>query len=141
MGEPVEQGAGEPFGAEDLGPFLEGQVRGYQGRAALVALAEHLEEQLGAGLRQGHEAQFIDDEQFVAGDLLLEAEQLFLVAGLDQLADQCGGSGEAHAVTTLAGSQAESQSDVRFPCAAVAQQQDVFAAGETEPTLLATSSC
>jgi hypothetical protein len=50
MGEPVEQGAGEPFGAEDLGPFLEGQVRGDQGRAALVALAEHLEEQLGAGL-------------------------------------------------------------------------------------------
>jgi hypothetical protein len=26
MGKPVEQSAGEPFGAEDLGPFLEGQV-------------------------------------------------------------------------------------------------------------------
>jgi hypothetical protein len=31
MGEPIEQSAGEPFGAEDLGPFLEGQVRGDQG--------------------------------------------------------------------------------------------------------------
>jgi hypothetical protein len=33
-------------------------------------LAEHLEEQLGACLRQRHEAQLIDDEQFIAGDLL-----------------------------------------------------------------------
>ena len=44
MGEPVEQGAGEAFGAEDLGPFLEGQVRGNHGRAAFVALTEHLEQ-------------------------------------------------------------------------------------------------
>ena len=28
MGEPVEQGAGQPLGAEDLGPFIERQVRG-----------------------------------------------------------------------------------------------------------------
>jgi hypothetical protein len=27
IGEAVEQGAGEPFGAKDLGPFLEGQVQ------------------------------------------------------------------------------------------------------------------
>ena len=27
IGEAVEQGAGEAFGAKDLGPFLEGQVR------------------------------------------------------------------------------------------------------------------
>jgi len=49
MGETIEQSAGQPFGAEDLGPFLEGQVRGDQGRATLIALAEHLEEQFGAG--------------------------------------------------------------------------------------------
>jgi hypothetical protein len=44
MSEPVEQGTGEAFGAEHLGPFLEGQVRGDHGRASLIALAEHLEE-------------------------------------------------------------------------------------------------
>ena len=32
MGEPVEQGAGEPFRTEDLGPLLEGQVAGDQRR-------------------------------------------------------------------------------------------------------------
>ena len=82
VGEAVEQGAGEPFGAEDFGPFLEGQVGSHHRRTALVALAEHLEEQLGAGLGQGHEAQLVDDEQFIAGDLLLEPEQLLVVAGL-----------------------------------------------------------
>ena len=32
VGEPVQQGAGEPLGAEDLGPFVEGQVAGDQNR-------------------------------------------------------------------------------------------------------------
>jgi len=38
MGSAVEQSAGEPFGAEDLGPFLEGQVAGHQRGCAFVAL-------------------------------------------------------------------------------------------------------
>ena len=29
MGQPVEQRAGEAFGAEDLGPFVEGEIRGH----------------------------------------------------------------------------------------------------------------
>ena len=40
VGQPVEQRAGEAFGAEGLGPFVEGQVAGDQGSAALVALAD-----------------------------------------------------------------------------------------------------
>jgi hypothetical protein len=91
VGEAVEQRAGEPFRAKDFGPFREGQIAGDHGRATLVALAEHLEEEFGAGFRQRHEAQFVDDEQFIAGDLLLEAQQLLFIAGLDQLADQGGG--------------------------------------------------
>ena len=91
VGEPIEQGSCEAFGSEDFGPLLEGQVRGDQSGAAFIALAEHLEEQLGSGLGQRHEAQLIDDQQFIAGDLLLEAEQLLVVASFDQLADQGGG--------------------------------------------------
>ena len=30
MGQPVEQRAGEAFGAEDLGPFVEGEIRGHE---------------------------------------------------------------------------------------------------------------
>ena len=50
MGQPVEQRAGEAFGPEDLGPFVEGEIRGHERRRLLVALGEDLEQQLGAGL-------------------------------------------------------------------------------------------
>ena len=30
MGQPIEQRASQPFGAEDFGPFVEGQIRGDQ---------------------------------------------------------------------------------------------------------------
>ena len=30
VGKPIEQGAGQPFRAEDFGPFLEGQIAGHQ---------------------------------------------------------------------------------------------------------------
>ena len=51
MGQPVEERPGQAFGAEGLGPFLEGQVAGDQRGAALVALRDQFEQQLGAGLR------------------------------------------------------------------------------------------
>ena len=37
VGEPVEQCAGEPFGGEHAGPFIERQVAGDDGRTALIA--------------------------------------------------------------------------------------------------------
>ena len=63
MGEAIEQRASEPLGAEHSGPLVEGQVAGDDDRAALVALAEDLEQQLGAGLRERHVAQLVDDQQ------------------------------------------------------------------------------
>ena len=44
VGEAIEERAGEALGAEHLGPFVERQIGGDQGRSApLLALAEHLE--------------------------------------------------------------------------------------------------
>ncbi len=63
MGEPVQQRPGQPLRAEDLGPFVEGQVGGHQDGAPLVALAEDLEEQFRARAGQGYEAEFVDDQQ------------------------------------------------------------------------------
>ena len=53
VGEAVEEGPGEVFRAKDLGPLVEGQVRGSQDRAAFIALAEDLKEQLGPVLDKG----------------------------------------------------------------------------------------
>ena len=49
VGETIEQRAGEPLGGEHAGPLVEGQIAGDDNRAALIALAEDLEQQLGAG--------------------------------------------------------------------------------------------
>ena len=62
VGEPVQQRAGEPLRAEDLGPFVEGQIGGHHDGAPLVALAEDLEEQFRPGPGQWDEAQFVDDQ-------------------------------------------------------------------------------
>ena len=37
-------------------------------------LAEHLEQQLGPGRRERHIAEFVDDQQLVAGELTLKAQ-------------------------------------------------------------------
>ena len=47
VGEAVQQRSGEPFRADHVGPFVEGQFR--------------------SGGGQGHEAQFVDDQQAEAG--------------------------------------------------------------------------
>ena len=52
VGKAIQQGAGEPLGAKHAGPLVERQVAGHDGGAALVALAEDLEQQLGAVLRR-----------------------------------------------------------------------------------------
>ena len=136
MGESVQQGSGQAFRAEDLGPLIEGQVGGDQDGAPLVALAENLEEEFRAGGGQGHKALFVDDQQVQTGQLPLQVEQPFLIPGLHQLVDQGGGGGEAHGHSPLAGGQAQPQGDVGLAGAAVADGDDVlpaldvFAAGQ-----------
>src|SRR5215207_6931952 len=73
MGKTIEQSAGQPLGAKHAGPFVERQIAGHDGRAPLVTLAEDLEQQLGAGLRQRYIAKLVDDQQLVAGELALQA--------------------------------------------------------------------
>ena len=46
VSETVQECAGEPFRAEDIGPLIEGQVGSHNGGPALIALAEDIEEQL-----------------------------------------------------------------------------------------------
>jgi len=87
VGEPVEQSAGQALGGEHAGPLVEGQIAGDDGGTALVALAEDLEQQLGAARRQGDVTQLVDDQELVAGELALEAEETLLIPGLKQFVD------------------------------------------------------
>ena len=74
MSETVQQSAGQPLRAEDLGPLVKGQVGGDQNRTSLVSLTEDLEEELRAGLGERDEAKLVDDEQLEACQLLLKVE-------------------------------------------------------------------
>src|SRR6202166_3229971 len=69
--QPIEQRAGQPLGPEHAGPFVERQIAGDDGGAALVSLAEDLEQELRAGRRQRHVAEFVDDQQLVGSQLAL----------------------------------------------------------------------
>ena len=53
VGEAVQQRTGRAFIAEGFCPFLEGTLRCYQSRAALVALRDQLEEKMGTVLLKG----------------------------------------------------------------------------------------
>ena len=73
VSEAVEQCAGQAFGGEHAGPFIERQIAGDDDRAAFVTLAEGLEQQLCARRRERDIAQFVDDQELVAGELTLQA--------------------------------------------------------------------
>ncbi len=49
MSEPVQQGAGEPLGAKNFRPFLEGQAGGHHEAVMLIGPADNLKEQFGPG--------------------------------------------------------------------------------------------
>ena len=126
MGQPVEPRASQPFGAEDLGPFVEGQIRGHARRGLLVALGEDLEQQLGAGLRQRDVAELVHDQYILRDELLLHAQQALVIPGLEQVVHQRGGGGEAHPRAFLTGRQPQRQRQMRLARAGVAQRQHVL---------------
>ena len=82
--------------AEHGRPLVEWQIAGDQRAAALVALAEDLEQQLGSIWRQRHVAEFIDDQQPVASELTLEPQEPFLVTRLEQFVDESRRRDEAN---------------------------------------------
>ena len=81
MCEPIQEGAGETFGAKDLGPLLEGEVGGEHEALLLVRSTDHLEEEFGAGLGEGHISQLIEEQEMKALQLFVETlESSFLPA-------------------------------------------------------------
>ena len=102
----------QALGAEGLGPFVEREVGGDERGAPLVVLRDLLEQKLGAGLAQRHEAQLVDDQQLAGDHLLLEPQEAALVAGFHQLVHERGGRGEARREAPLAGGQPEPQGDM-----------------------------
>lgn len=125
MGQPVEQRGGHLGVAEDAGPFTEGEVRGDDDRRALVEPADEMEQELAAGLSEGQVAEFIEDDEVEAGQLIGEPT-LPPVAGLGlQSIDQIHDVVEP---ATRAGADAASgdgNGEVSFAGAGPTDQYDV----------------
>jgi hypothetical protein len=100
MRQPVEHGCGHFGVAEHLGPVGEGEVCGDQQGGVFVELADHVEEQLAAGLAEREIAQFVDDDEVIAQQVLREPTAtaggllLFeLIDEIDQVEETPSGAG------------------------------------------------
>ena len=103
MAEAVEQGGGQLFVAEDLDRFREREVGGDDRGAPLVAVGEQVEEQFAAGPVEGHEAEFVDDQQRDTQVALLQAGECVFNSRIDQLSDETGGADEGDPLAALDG--------------------------------------
>ena len=75
--EAIDGGHGGGLVGEDLGPFAEGLVGGYEQRAPFVSRRDELEEHTGFGPILLHVGEVVEDQQMVAvepGELAFESE-------------------------------------------------------------------
>jgi hypothetical protein len=70
MREAVEQGSGHFRIAKDARPFAEGQIGGDDDRGAFVETADHVEQELSAGLREGEIAKLVEDDGVEAREIV-----------------------------------------------------------------------
>jgi hypothetical protein len=93
---------------EDGGPLLEGFIGGKHDGAAFVALADDLEEQVGAALVDREIADLVEDEQRWS-ELFPEfgLEGAFTLGGGEGVDDAVDGVGKEDALGALAGGVAE----------------------------------
>ncbi len=128
VAEAVEQRGGELLVAEDLEPLGERKVGGDDHGPPLVAVGEQVEEQFAAGPVEGHEADFIDDQQGNTQVALMQAGERALVARLDQFADEVGGPDEGDPLAALDGLDPECDREMGLAGADRSDDYDVLAA-------------
>ena len=98
--QPVEHG-GRHFGvAEYLRPIGEGEIGGDQQRGVFVEFADQVEQQLAARLAERQIAEFVDDDEIVAQQLLGQPATttgglllLQLIDEIDQIEEASSGAG------------------------------------------------
>src|SRR3977135_2303089 len=70
MGEPVEERGRHLGVAEDARPFTEGQIGRDDHRGAFVELANEMEEQLPTSLSEGQIAEFVENGEVLASEVI-----------------------------------------------------------------------
>ena len=81
VGQSIEQRGRHLGVAEHTRPFTEGEIGGDDNGGALVEPADEVEQELAAGLSEGQIAEFVEDDEVHAGQMIGEPA-LPTVAGL-----------------------------------------------------------
>ena len=97
MGEAVEQRGRHFRIAEDARPFAEGEVGGDDDRGALIETADEMEQQLPAGLGEGEIAEFVEDDEVEAREIIGEPSLAASARLSLELIDEIDGGEEAPA--------------------------------------------
>ena len=63
MGQPVEECRRHLGVAKDAGPFAKSEIGGDNDRGSLVDPADQMKQELSAGLREGQESEFVEDNK------------------------------------------------------------------------------
>ena len=112
MSKAVEQRRGQLLVAEDLDPLGEREVGGDDRRAAFVAVGEQVDEQFAAGPLEGHEAEFVDDQQGDTQAALMQTSKRAFIARLDHFGHEVGGTDQGDPLPALDGFDAERDREV-----------------------------
>src|SRR5437867_6514345 len=126
MQDPVEDRGRDDAVSEDLAPAAEALVAREDHRAPLVAAADELEEEVGAGAIDGQVADLVHDQQPRHGVDLEALIEPVLADGPGQGGDHARGRGEEHTVAALDRFEAEPHGEVGFADAGRAEQDDIF---------------
>jgi hypothetical protein len=97
VSEAIEQRGRHFWIAKDARPIAEGEIGGDDDRAALVEPADEMEQQLAAGLGEGKIAEFIEDDEVEAREIIGDAALATSAAFGLELVEEVDGCEEASA--------------------------------------------
>ena len=130
MGQAVEQRGRHLGVAEHAGPFAEGEIGGDDDGGALVEPADEVEQKLAAGLSERQIAEFVEDDEVHAGQMIGEPA-LPSVAGLGlEPVDEIDDVVEAAAGAGSDAASGDGNGQVGFAGAGAADQHDVALLGD-----------
>jgi hypothetical protein len=113
--ESVEQADGGGVFGQESAPLVEGPVGADAQGSAFVGGGDEAEQQLGAGVVQGREADFVDDDQVGAQDGFDDAADGVVGQAAVERFDQVGGGEVADFVAGVDGGDAEGDEAVGLP--------------------------
>lgn len=122
----VDDRGGEFVVGKDGAPFAEFDVGGEDDTASFIGAGDDLVEQAGAVDVEGHVAEFIEDDQIGAGQVLEDLIETAGAFGLAQLQDEFGGLAEAHGPAFLDGLDAQGGGQMGLAAAGPAVEDEVL---------------